>query len=179
MESRTEEVQVEEEVKVERKRRKTSPRPRGTKRPRPPLHRSVKKRYSERMKKVWRDNREVMLAAAAKRRGKGGRAGVPDGMRKPEAMAKWAEARSSAKETVQTMVEKQIISDDEKANEALETAITVMRGPSTHQKEKLSAARLVLDFTRAKPAQKSEVSITKAEDWLALVTADAVKEETQ
>jgi hypothetical protein len=34
-------------------------------------------------------------------------------------------------------------------------------------RERLAAARLVLDFTKSKPASKSDVSISKAEDFLA------------
>jgi hypothetical protein len=33
-------------------------------------------------------------------------------------------------------------------------------------RERLAAARLVLDFTRSKPVSKSEVSIGKAEEFL-------------
>jgi len=33
-------------------------------------------------------------------------------------------------------------------------------------RERVAAARLVLDFTRQKPASKSEVALSKAEDFL-------------
>ena len=60
---------------------------------------------------------------------------------------------------------------DASAAEALEAALTVMRGPQS-QTQKLAAAKLVLDFTRAKPTAKSEVTINAAEDWLASLGKD-------
>ena len=38
--------------------------------------------------------------------------------------------------------------------------------------ERLAAARLVLDFTKQKPASKNEVALTKAEDFLASLVTD-------
>jgi hypothetical protein len=60
---------------------------------------------------------------------------------------------------------------DASAAEALEAALTVMRGPQS-QTQKLAAAKLVLDFTRAKPTAKSEVTINAAEDWLTSLGKD-------
>ena len=51
------------------------------------------------------------------------------------------------------------------AKEALQTAVEVMRTPAA-DRERLSAARLVLEFTEAKPAAKSEVTLHQAEAWL-------------
>jgi hypothetical protein len=53
----------------------------------------------------------------------------------------------------------------EASEEALTGAITVLRGPVS-AKDKIAAARLVLDFTMAKPVAKSEVTVSSAEDWL-------------
>jgi hypothetical protein len=39
-------------------------------------------------------------------------------------------------------------------------------------RERLAAARLVLDFTKSKPASKSDVSISKAEDFLASLLSE-------
>lgn len=55
---------------------------------------------------------------------------------------------------------------DDVAKEALEGALTVLRGPQS-QALKLQAAKLLLDFTKAKPVSKSEVSVQNAEAWLA------------
>lgn len=157
------------EVKVDRRKlRKKSPK--IYKRPKP--HRSVLKRRREAAKKRWAVHREKIVANMKGRRT---RAGVPDGMRKEEAEAAWAAARASAQETIAKMIENKVIeNDDQRANEALEVAMTIMRGPSTLE-SKLRAARTVLEWTKAKPASKTDVTIQKAEDWLALVTADAAK----
>jgi hypothetical protein len=126
-------------------------------------------------RKAYEKGREKLAAWHAANPGGTSRAGVPDGMTKDDAEKAWSEARASAQETIKVMKKKNILSDDEKANEALEVALTVMRGPSL--REKLAAARTVLEWTKAKPAQKQEVSIQKAEDWLAMVTADAAKDD--
>ena len=56
--------------------------------------------------------------------------------------------------------------EDEYQKEALTTAVEVMRLVG-ETRERLAAARLVLDFTKSKPASKSDVSISRAEDFLA------------
>ena len=55
--------------------------------------------------------------------------------------------------------------EDQYAKAALETAVEVMRCPGDNR-ERVAAARLVLDFTKQKPASKSEVALSKAEDFL-------------
>ena len=56
--------------------------------------------------------------------------------------------------------------EDEYAQDALRTAVEVMQVPG-ETRERLAAARLVLDFTKSKPASKQEVTIGKAEEFLA------------
>jgi hypothetical protein len=68
------------------------------------------------------------------------------------------------------MAEKYDIEDDY-AKEALTTAVEVMRVPG-ETRERLAAARLVLDFTKQKPVAKSEVSIGKAEEFLSSLLED-------
>ena len=63
------------------------------------------------------------------------------------------------------MAEKHNI-EDEYSQEALETAVEIMRVPG-ETRERLSAARLILDYTKSKPVSKSEVAVSKAEDFLA------------
>ena len=68
--------------------------------------------------------------------------------------------------------------EDEYSKEALKTAVEVMRVPG-ETRERLAAARLVLDFTKSRPASKSEVTIGKAEEFLAsLLTEDESGQET-
>ena len=61
--------------------------------------------------------------------------------------------------------------EDEYAKAALETAVEVMRCPGDNR-ERVAAARLVLDFTKQKPASKSEVALSKAEDFLSSLIED-------
>jgi len=90
--------------------------------------------------------------------------GVPDGMRKEQADALRAKVKKEAEKVVEVMAEKYGVEDDY-AKEALKTAVEVMRMVG-ETRERLSAARLVLDFTKQKPVAKSEVAVAKAEDFL-------------
>ena len=58
---------------------------------------------------------------------------------------------------------------DTQAREALETTLLIMRAPGD-KKVQLSAARQVLEWTKAKPASKSDITVNKAEAWLASIT---------
>ena len=152
-----------------RKTRKTSPRP----------SKGVRKisAASNKLKALWADpewrarQQEKNRAAVAARKGQG-RFGVPDGMRKAEADKLWAEAKESAKQTMAELEKAGLFENDEAgAKEALEAAIGVMRSPQ-NQKIKLDAASLVLKYTKAAPASKSEITVNKAEEWLAAVAKD-------
>ena len=55
--------------------------------------------------------------------------------------------------------------EDEYALEALRTAVEIMREPGQNR-DRLTAARMVLDFTKTKPAAKSEITVGKAEAYL-------------
>jgi hypothetical protein len=129
---------------------------------------------SKRLKELWADPEWRARATEQNRRNsvnnkhKGARCGVPDGMRKAEATVLWDKAKESAKQTMAELKDAGALTTDEKANEALETAITLMRSPMK-QETRIAAARLVLDFTRSKPASKSDITVNKAEEWLAAV----------
>lgn len=90
--------------------------------------------------------------------------GVPDGHTLETIKPIRERAKSDAKRIVTVMADKYDIEDDYQ-KEALETAVEVMRQDG-QTRERLQAARLVLDFTKSKPATKSDVSISKAEDFL-------------
>jgi len=90
--------------------------------------------------------------------------GTPDGYRTEEIKPIREKAKEEAKDIVNIMSKKYNI-EDEYSKEALTTAVEVMRVPG-ETRERLAAARLVLDFTRGKPASKSEVTLGKAEDFL-------------
>ena len=79
----------------------------------------------------------------------------------------------AAKEIVQEMTEKLGI-DDEYAKEALTYCVGVIRGGENIEATgtRLQAAKIVLDFTKTKPATKSDVTISKAEDFLKQIAED-------
>jgi len=91
--------------------------------------------------------------------------GVPDGHTAKTIVPVREQAKQDAKKVVKIMSEKFNI-EDEYQKEALTTAVEVMRLDG-QSRERLAAARLVLDFTKSKPASKSDVSISRAEDFLA------------
>jgi hypothetical protein len=99
------------------------------------------------------------------------RYGIPHGMRRPEAANEWAFARMYAKEVTRIMKEEDLLPEDPKVEKAFTAAVEVLESPMS-QTIKLQAARLILDFCKAKPVAKSEVTVKSAEDWLQQVTAD-------
>lgn len=105
-------------------------------------------------------------------RGFSSRFGIPDGMRKAEADKLNAAAAESAKETMSKLEKAGVLEDaDAQAKEALETTIHIMRKPGD-KKVQLAAARQVLEWTKAKPAAKSDITVNKAEAWLAAISED-------
>ena len=99
------------------------------------------------------------------RKNKGGRPrNVPDGYTKETIKPIIEKARSEAKKAVILMKEKYEI-EDPRAEEALETAVEIMRTP-VHNRDRLQAAKLILDFTKVKPVAKSEITVGKAEEFL-------------
>ena len=90
--------------------------------------------------------------------------GVPDGYRKHMIEPLREEKRAEAEKVVEIMAKKVGV-EDNYAKEALTTAVEIMRSPDA-TRERLQAARLVLDFTKQKPATKSEMAISQAESFL-------------
>ena len=108
------------------------------------------------------------------------RLGVPDGWagRKAELVEVRAAAAVEAKRIVKYMIESDIIApENEKAEEALEAVIGIVRARSAENpelyahpaKDRIAAARVVLDFTKQRPATKTSMELTKAEDFLAVL----------
>jgi myo-inositol catabolism protein IolC len=94
-------------------------------------------------------------------------------MRKTEAMALRAEARKKAEEIMDEIIPVAVPgSDDEKAKAALTELCTIGLAPGD-VKMKVAALGKVLEYTKAKPAQKQDVRINNAEAWLAEAIADA------
>jgi hypothetical protein len=127
-------------------------------------HKAPKKNYFATLMETP-EGRELRRQWSTKPRKNPGRPkGTPDGYRKSQIEPIRAEAKKEAQQLVKIMTEKYDIQDDY-AKEALTTAVEVMRVPG-ETRERLAAARLVLDFTKSRPAAKQEVTIGKAEEFL-------------
>jgi hypothetical protein len=106
-------------------------------------------------------------ALFAKRKvNRGGKpAGVPRRMTIAQAEAHAAEQKIIIDRIIKKMAANEQLPDDPRAVEALTEAMTVMRAPNT-AKDKIAAARLILDFTKSKPTAKVEHTVKTAEDLL-------------
>lgn len=158
------------------KRRKRSPRPtryRG---------RLKKPGVAEAQKKLWADPEyrakmmEKRRLAGEARRGFSGRLGVPDGMRKAEADKLNAQAAESAKQTMADLKQAGVVVGiDAAGEEAMLMTLQIMRAPGD-KKVRLAAAKQILEWTRAKPATQSNVTVNAAEEWLKAVAAEEKNE---
>jgi hypothetical protein len=99
-------------------------------------------------------------------------AGKVRGYRLAEQNAAREKAEAEAEEIVAVMADKLNIQEDEHAKAALEFAVSVVKDETVNVKDRLSGAKLVLDFTKSKPASKAEVEIKKAEDFLDAIAKD-------
>lgn len=106
--------------------------------------------------------------------GKQGRPkGLPDGIGLPRFLKHKAQVEKEVK-IIMTELTKDIDMNDtdtKYAVEALETAVILMRMQGD-ARNKLGAAKLVLEFTKAKPSTKSEVTINTAEALLEAILKD-------
>lgn len=144
----------------------------------------VRHNASTALKKKWQDPewREALLAkrqavydSGKKKHGRPRKKewARPHKMRWADARKLWKASRRKALKTVKKLVDAGIIDEnDDNAKDAMTAALEVMRSPMSQQ-VKLQAAKLVLEYTMPKPVAKSEVTLNKAEDWLAAVVADA------
>ena len=131
----------------------------------PAPHKAPKKNYFATLMET-EEGRALRRKWSTKPRKNPGRPrGVPDGYRKETIEPIRSKVKTEARKVVEIM-EEQFTLEDEYAKTALETAVEVMKTPGENR-ERVAAARLVLDFTKSKPSAKSEVSISKAEDFLA------------
>jgi len=90
-------------------------------------------------------------------------------MRYEKALESWKRARESAERSMEAIKEKINLSDA--AAESLTEVIAVMRSEQA-PKYKLQAAKIVLEWTMAKPVAKSEVTVNSAEQWLESLIKD-------
>jgi hypothetical protein len=122
------------------------------------------------------DTRAAGLAKRHLDKDKNWRYGIPNGYTRATAEQAWATSRLYAEKVIKIMVKKEMLDEGSAATKALKEAIAVMDAPG-NQQVKLAAARLVLDFTKAKPASKTELTVSAAENWLAEVTQDYIDNE--
>jgi len=177
---------------------KTSPRSQGKR---------VVPRASERLKFLWHDEGSEGVAFREKMKKRNEtrarlvkecpermfRNGVPNGMRRRDAIPLWERANELADRFIQIMKDVGELPDDEmvlveqegkepelvsvpntdagKAEAALREAFVLAVGPSTQQ-IKIQAINTVLNFTKSKPESKSKLTLNKAEDFLAAVAED-------
>jgi hypothetical protein len=112
-----------------------------------------------------------------KRKNAGRPQGTPDGYTL-EAITPIREQAKRDAERIVAIMSKENEIDDVYAIEALKAAVEIMREPGQNR-DRLTAARMVLDFTKTKQAAKSEVTIGKAEAFLeSLLVADPQEEQT-
>ena len=124
--------------------------------------------------KIWTDRRFLKPNG----KGPGRPAGSIDGYTKTDLRKMRAVAKDEAKRMVRIMEKKGFdIPENEFAREALEAAVETMRMEAINPKDKLTAARLVLDFTKAKPAAQAELTVRRAEDFLADIAKDMIEED--
>lgn len=64
------------------------------------------------------------------------------------------------------------ISDNGKAALALREATVAAISPLTHADKRIAAIRTVLEWTKPKPAQTTNMNLNKSEDWLAAALQD-------
>jgi hypothetical protein len=107
------------------------------------------------------------------------RTGVPDGMRREEADAIWVKAREKASWIMDELEKEGVVQfsadvpEDVMARDALREAFAMAMGPAPHtSKDKLTAIRTVLEWTKAKPATKTDLRLNSAEAWLEQVVKD-------
>lgn len=111
------------------------------------------------------EGRALRKQWSTKKRKNGGRPqGTPDGYTLEMITPIRKQAKADAERIVAIMAKENDI-DDVYAIEALKAAVEIMREPGQNR-DRLTAARMVLDFTKTKPAAKSEVTIGKAEAFL-------------
>ena len=115
-------------------------------------------------------HRQMLLT----RKNKGGRPlAVPDGYTKATIEPLRNKAKEEAKKAVAIMTDE---NENTHAKEALEAAVEILRTPG-QTRDRLTAARLVLDFTKSKPVSKQEVTVGKAEAFLSSLLAEGDAED--
>jgi hypothetical protein len=140
---------------------------------------------SEAQKKLWQNAEHRAKMVAARRKliplwkahpERFSRRGVPNGMRKPEAMKLWSEANRLADLAMRGFEARGVVpkvpmptgipeTDEEIASLCLREACVLALGPGD-KRTKLQAIGTVLKYTKPRPKQRLAMASTSAEDWL-------------
>lgn len=128
-----------------------------------------------RLKQLWADPewRAKKLEQMKSVKGRGRPHGVPDGYRKNTI----APIRERIREENQLIIRhmmatKQFTPDNDVSEAAFSTLLEAIRVPGA-LKDRISAAKALLEFTQRKPAAYSEVTLNKAETFLEAVLQEA------
>ncbi len=97
--------------------------------------------------------------------GGGRKAGVPISRTNKQHAQVLSDQQPHIERIIKKMADQGILPDDPRAVEALTAAVVVLRTVES-AKDRLAAARLVLDFTKSKPTSKIEHTVKTAEDLL-------------
>ncbi len=170
---------------MERKKRKTSPRPNKSGRKCDLASKVWKKKWADpETRENWLARRKFLRELRGQSYKKPSRLGVPDGMRKDEAMALWEKAKAEARRFIEIMEEKDLVekvvvpgSEEEMAKKTLEEAYVYAVSPLTDAKTKAAYMRIVLDFTKSKPESKQKLSLENSAEWLAALAQDMPKKD--
>jgi hypothetical protein len=103
------------------------------------------------------------------------RLGVPTGYKKATAALAWADAAAKADEAMRALETRGLVetsppldSDEAIAKAVLHEAVKLALGPGG-KRTKMAALKIVLDFTKARPAERIATRTT-IEDWLRWIT---------
>lgn len=154
--------------KIPRKKRVAIPNNGYVPRWKKPNKKNEWKYYAERIP-GYHEYRLWCRAFRCKYQNPGRPVGLVDGYTKATLAVALEKAKEQVKKDMANIKKTMELTD--MAEEALEGALTVLRAPASQQ-TKLSAAKLILEFTKSKPVAKSEVSVNKAEEWLASLAHD-------
>jgi hypothetical protein len=133
------------------------------------------------LRKLWQDPAYRAKMIAARHRStedrrkdplKYSRLGVPNGMRKAEAMAQWDTAGEIADRIVKALEADGVLpetvipdSDDAVAKACIRELAVIAFGPGNDQRRKLMALYALLKYTKGRPTRRLDYTLT-AEEWL-------------
>lgn len=96
----------------------------------------------------------------------GRRHGHPDGIRLKDWLIVKEKAAKTAVKAIKIMSDKKIWqADNDVAEKAMQAALEILAAPGEHR-NKLAAAKTILDFTQSKPVVKNETTLKTAEQFL-------------